>query len=71
MTADPYWTKLVATPDERQRGEALAHGIDHLRRAAAALTAAREGETQSPKIAALDRALEATQRTRRDIEALL
>jgi len=51
---DSYWQKLVATPAERQRGEALNHSIDHLRRAIAAIEAATAGETNGYRRGALE-----------------
>jgi len=66
-----YWRLLVsATPEEKRRGQALSDAVDHCRLAAAALQAAREGETNQVKIAVLDRALETVLRTQRELEAL-
>jgi len=45
--AEYDWRNLIATPEERRRGEALAHALEYVRRANSALQAAYEGEANS------------------------
>jgi len=59
-----------ATAEEQQRGLALADAADHCKRAAAALQAARTGETDATKISILDRALDSVRRTHSELDPL-
>lgn len=61
---------MVAAPDERRRGEALADACDHARRLTAALQAALEGEHNSRRVEVLKRAIADVAAARRTLEAM-
>lgn len=70
-TRDTYWRELVsASPEDKRRGQALNDAVDHCKRAAAALQAAREGESNQTKIDVVNRALDTLLRTHRELDLL-
>jgi hypothetical protein len=68
---DANWRELVsASPEEKRRGQALNDAVDQCRRAAAAVQAAREGETNQARGDVLNRALDTLLRTHRELDLL-
>jgi hypothetical protein len=60
----------AATPAERARGQALVDAVDHCRRAAAAVAAARGGETHGGRAEVLEQAQQSLHHMLAELSAL-